>query len=169
MRSGHITTLAIAGFIPLHYYSAASRPPVNIEQMPTLTRTLLLLFCFSLTPWSLAVAADSVGNPIVSPETIAGTRIVNSEQLIEAVNITPGLILIDSRVAADHNDGFIEGSVSLTDTDTSCTTLAGVVPGKTSPVLFYCNGIRCGRSAKAAEVAVACGYSNVLCCRNGME
>ncbi len=137
--------------------------------MPTITRTLLLLLCFSEIPWSYAGIFGSVGNPVISPETIQGTRIVNSEQLIEAVSDTPGLILIDSRVAADRNDGFIEGSVNLTDTDTSCASLAGIVPGKTSPVLFYCNGIRCGRSAKAAEVAVACGYSNVLWFRNGME
>lgn len=137
--------------------------------MPTIFHTLLLLLCFLVLPWQLAGAGETIGNPVVSPATIEGTRIVNSEQLIEAVNDTPGLVLIDSRVVADRNDGFIEGSVSLTDTDTSCASLAGVVPGKTSPVLFYCNGIRCGRSAKAAEVAVACGYSNVLWFRNGME
>lgn len=137
--------------------------------MPTIIRTLLLLLGFSVTPWSSAGAADAVRNPIVSPQTIAGARIVNSEQLIEAVIDIPELILIDSRVAADRNDGFIEGSISLTDTDTSCASLAEVVPGKTSPVLFYCNGIRCGRSAKAAEVAVSCGYSHVLWFRNGME
>ena len=137
--------------------------------MPTIIRSLLLLLCFSEIPWSHAGVTGSAGNPVVSPETIQGTRIVNSEQLIEAVSDTPGLVLIDSRVAADRNDGFIEGSVNLTDTDTSCASLAGIVPGMASPVLFYCNGIRCGRSAKAAEVAVACGYSNVLWFRNGME
>ncbi len=137
--------------------------------MPTITRSLLLLIYFSAIPWSPAGAADSIEKPIVSPATVAGTRIVNSEQLIEAASDMPGLILIDSRVAADRTDGFIEGSVSLTDTDTSCASLAEVVPGKATPVLFYCNGIRCGRSAKAAAVAVACGYSDVLWFRNGME
>ena len=96
--------------------------------MPTITRSLLLLIYFSAIPWSPAGAADSVETPIVSPATVAGTRIVNSEQLIEAASDIPGLILIDSRVAADRTDGFIEGSVSLTDTDTSCATLAEVVP-----------------------------------------
>ena len=137
--------------------------------MPTIIRSLLLLLGLSVIPWSLAGAADAVRNPIVSPQTIAGARIVNSEQLIAAVNDIPAMILIDSRVAADRNDGFIEGSINLTDTDTSCASLAEVVPGKTSPVLFFCNGIRCGRSAKAAEVAVSCGYSHVLWFRNGME
>ena len=137
--------------------------------MPTITRSLLLLIYFSAIPWSNAGAADSVENPIVSPATVTGTRIVNSEQLIEAASNTPALILIDSRVAADRTDGFIEGSVNLTDTDTSCASLAEVVPGKATPLLFYCNGIRCGRSARAAAVAVACGYSDVLWFRNGME
>jgi rhodanese-related sulfurtransferase len=132
-------------------------------------RTLLLLLCFSASAWSLAEVSGSAGNPIVSPEQIGGARIVNSEQLIEAVTDIPGLVLIDSRVPADRTDGFIEGSINLTDTDTSCTSLAGIAPGRATPVLFYCNGIRCGRSARAARVAVACGYSNVLWFRNGME
>ena len=137
--------------------------------MPTITRSLLLLIYFSAIPWSNTGAADSDENPIVSPATVTGTRIVNSEQLIEAASNIPALILIDSRVAADRTDGFIEGSVNLTDTDTSCASLAEVVPGKATPLLFYCNGIRCGRSARAAAVAVACGYSDVLWFRNGME
>ena len=71
------------------------------ETMPTIIRSLLLLLGLSVIPWSLAGAADAVRNPIVSPQTIAGARIVNSEQLIAAVNDIPALILIDSLVASD--------------------------------------------------------------------
>ncbi len=108
-------------------------------------------------------------DPVVSPEQIPGTRIVDSEGVIEAVSALPGLVLIDSRIAADRSDGYIEDSVGLTDTDTSCDALARLVPEKTTPVLFYCNGIRCGRSARAAEIAVRCGYQDILWFRNGME
>jgi len=43
------------------------------------------------------------------------------------------------------------------------------VPALTSPILFYCNGINCGRSARAAVIAVDCGYTGIYWFRHGME
>jgi rhodanese-related sulfurtransferase len=106
---------------------------------------------------------------IVSPESIDGTTIVDAAGLIETVRQVPGLVLIDSRIKADRKEGFIEGSVSLPDTETDCESLAEIVPTRTTPVLFYCNGINCGRSATTASIAVDCGYTNVYWFRKGME
>ena len=94
---------------------------------------------------------------------------VNAEGLIEKVARLPALVLIDSRIPADRLDGYIEGSISLPDVDTNCTSLARVVPELTTPVLFYCNGIRCGRSASAVVIARNCGYRNLYWFRTGME
>jgi rhodanese-related sulfurtransferase len=106
---------------------------------------------------------------IVSPETIDGVVIVDAEGLIEKVTRLPDLVLIDSRIPADRAEGYIEGSISLPDENTSCATLARVLPGLTTPVLFYCNGIRCGRSARAVVIARDCGYRDLYWFRNGME
>jgi rhodanese-related sulfurtransferase len=106
---------------------------------------------------------------IVSPERIDGVHVVDAEGLIEQVMHTPSLVLVDSRIKADRLEGYIEGSISLPDIDTSCTSLAKVIPGLTTPVLFYCNGIRCGRSARAAVIARDCGYTNLYWFRRGME
>lgn len=78
-------------------------------------------------------------------------------------------MIIDSRKASDHAKGFIEGSIHLVDTDTTPETLAKVVPNKAAPVVFFCNGIKCGRSGKAAKVAIAAGYSKVYWFRNGWD
>jgi rhodanese-related sulfurtransferase len=83
--------------------------------------------------------------------------------------LQPQLLLIDSRVSADHREGFIEGSISLPDTDTRCASLAQAVPALNAPGLFYCNGVRCGRSGRAAVIAVDCGYTHIFLYRNGME
>lgn len=53
--------------------------------------------------------------------------------------------MIDSRVTADRKEGFIEGSISLPDTDTRCKSLAQAVAALNSPLLFYCNAVKCGR------------------------
>ena len=134
--------------------------------MPTFTRILLLPLLFSLALPSQTVPAN---DKIVSPEQIKGTTIVDAEGLIEIATQLPGLVLIDSRITADRKEGFIEGSISLPDAETSCDSLAQAVPILTSPILFYCNGIKCGRSAKAAVIAVDCRYTNIYWFRNGME
>jgi len=134
--------------------------------MPTSIHILLLFHLFSLSIVSLTATGN---NDIVSPETIDGTTIVDAEGLIETVTQIPELILIDSRISADHKEGFIEGSVSLPDIETYCDSLASIVPTLASPVLFYCNGIKCGRSARAAIIAIDCGYANIYWFRNGME
>jgi rhodanese-related sulfurtransferase len=134
--------------------------------MPTYIRNLLLPLLFTLALPSQTVPAN---DKIVSPETIEGTTIVNADGLIEIATQLPGLVLIDSRITADRKEGFIEGSISLPDAETSCDSLAQAVPTITSPTLFYCNGIKCGRSAKAAVIAVNCGYTHIYWFRNGME
>ncbi len=127
-------------------------------------QTILALYL--LTASTLLTAAS--GDKIISPEQIDGVTIVNAEGLIEQVTGTTGLVLIDSRISADRKDGYIEGSISLTDTDTNCATLARHIPTLDSPVLFYCNGIRCGRSGHAAQIAHDCGYSRIYWFRAGM-
>jgi rhodanese-related sulfurtransferase len=136
----------------------------DLISIPSHTLLLFLWFSFA-SPCQAATGNDKV----VSPETIDGTTIVDAEGLIEAARQVPGLILIDSRITADRKEGFIEGSVSLPDTETSCDSLASTAPSRRTPVLFYCNGINCGRSARAAIIAVDCGYTNVYWFRNGME
>jgi len=128
------------------------------------TQTALAL-CL-LTANALLPAA--AGDRFISPAQIDGVTTVDAEGLIEQVTGTPGLILIDSRIGADRKDGFIEGSISLPDTDTTCATLAEHIPTLDSPVLFYCNGVRCGRSAHAARIAHDCGYRRIYWFRAGL-
>ena len=134
--------------------------------MSTHTCIRLLFIWFSL---ALLCQTATANDKIISPERIEGTTIVDAEDLIELATQKQELVLIDSRISADHKEGYIEGSVSLPDTDTSCESLARTVPAPASPVLFYCNGIKCGRSARAALVAVDCGYTNIYWYRKGME
>jgi rhodanese-related sulfurtransferase len=44
-----------------------------------------------------------------------------------------------------------------------------VIPSRDHPVVFYCNGIRCGRSREAAQIARGCGFRNVYWFRGGFE
>ncbi len=116
----------------------------------------------------LADACPAASAP-VSPDEIPGAVIVDAEQLIELVVKHPDAVVIDSRVAVDRTDGYIEGSVHLVDTRTDCASLAGLIPAAGTPVIFYCNGVRCDRSGRAVAIAVACGYRQVHWFRGGVE
>lgn len=104
-----------------------------------------------------------------SPDRIEGSTLVNAEGFIELVGKIPDLLVIDSRIPGDRKQGYVEGSVSLPDVDTTCDSLAKVIPKKESPTLFYCNGVKCGRSATAVKIALGCGYKNIYWFRGGFE
>lgn len=145
--------------------------------MPIPHRISLLLLVISigtLARMNIAVsneqaAGSNVESRIVTPVRIEGVTNVDAEGLIEKVMNTPELVLIDSRITADRKEGYIEGSISLPDIDTTCDSLEIIAPDRNTPVMFYCNGIKCGRSAKAAQIAIDCGYTGVYLFRKGME
>lgn len=117
-----------------------------------------------------SLAADTAD---VSPEHVAGARKVSAEEVFSLFEKTRNLVIVDSRLASGPSsgraNGYIEGSVSLPDTETNCASLAKAIPRKTTPSLFYCNGPKCGRSAKAIKVAQQCGYNNIYWFRGGFE
>lgn len=104
-----------------------------------------------------------------SPEQIEGVKRISAEELIALANKRPDLVIIDSRVTANRKHGYIEGSYSLPDTDTTCDTLKKLITSKSAPAAFYCNGVKCGRSAKAVKIAVDCGYRDLYWFRGGFE
>ncbi len=118
--------------------------------------------------WASAAAAWAAAG-VRAPEEIPGVVRVDAEGLIETVRTVEDLVLVDSRIAMDRKQGYIEGSLSLPDVETDCERLAAVVPVKTHPVLFYCNGPKCGRSVAAIGIARACGYSNLYWFRGGFK
>jgi len=124
-------------------------------------RLIIMLMMFATTT-SYAAEPDT-------PLEIPGATKVTAEQVIELAGSKPNLIIIDSRITGDRRKGYIESSVSLPNTKTNCQSLANVLPKKESAALFYCNGVKCGRSGKALNIALQCGYTNLYWFRGGFE
>jgi len=106
---------------------------------------------------------------VTIPDSIPGTTRVDAEGVIALAGKTPDLVIIDARIAGDRKHGYIEGSVSLPDEQTSCASLAKVIPKKNSPTLIYCNGVKCGRSVISTRIALKCGYTRLYWFRGGFE
>lgn len=124
----------------------------------------LLLLCLSVP--LLVGAAEA---PDVSPDEIPGTIKVNAEELLDLVQRLPRLVVIDARIGSDRTQGYIEESISLPDVKTDCDSLKKIAPDRAQALLFYCNGPKCGRSAKSAQKAIGCGYKRLYWFRGGIE
>jgi rhodanese-related sulfurtransferase len=121
----------------------------------------------------LAIAAIlSVALPAAAQEApmeIAGATTVNARQVFDLVSKTPNMVILDNRKPEDFAAGHIDGAIRLIDTEVTSETLAKYIPVKDTPVLFYCNGVKCGRAAKATEKAVQLGYTKVYYYALGMD
>ena len=131
-------------------------------------RTFLLInkyLCASALLFAFSVSAE-----IKSPEFIDGTKRVTAEEAIELITSKESLIVIDARKSSDREEaGWIEGSIALPNYDTTPESLAKNIPGKSTPVLFYCNGVKCGRSVDSSKMAVKEGYKEIYWFRGGWE
>lgn len=105
----------------------------------------------------------------LSPEFIDGSTKINAEMLIQLARDNDDLVIIDSRIKSDRRQGFIAGSISLPDTETSCISLLPLIDRKDTATVFYCNGPKCRRSDIAVGIAKECKYTNIYWFRGGFE
>lgn len=122
-------------------------------------------FVASMLALALSASAASASAPLAIP----GATTVDAKAIISLMTDRPGLVIIDNRRAEDYANGFIEGAIRVLDTEMTEAVLASHVKTKDTPVLFYCNGLNCGRAAKATEMAVRWGYSQVFYYALGMD
>lgn len=127
-------------------------------------RSFLGVLIAALTVFSVASAQAQD-----APMTIGGAKTVNADQIIELVTKKADLVILDNRKPEDYAAGHIEGAVRLIDTDVTAESLAKAIKAKETPVLFYCNGLKCGRAAKAAQKAVDAGYKEIYYYALGLE
>jgi rhodanese-related sulfurtransferase len=125
-------------------------------------RTCLMVLTALLTWGAVAAAQDA-------PIRIEGAKTVSGKQAFKLIAKTPEIVIFDNRKAEDYAAGHIEGAIRLIDTDVNAESLARHVSSKDTPVLFYCNGVKSGRAAKATEKAVQLGYSEVYYYALGMD
>lgn len=117
-----------------------------------------------ITVLMMMLASLVVGTAIAkedAPKEVAGATTVDTEQVLEMMETLDNLVVIDARKDTDFAAGHIDGAIKLTNTDVSADTLAEVLDGLENPVIFYCNGPKCGRSSDAAKRAIEAGYTNV--------
>lgn len=76
-------------------------------------------------------------------------------------------LLVDSRNPEEYREAHIPGAINIP--QKKMEVQQGLLPSdKGSQIIFYCNGVKCGKSKKAAKKAIELGYSNVWVYAEGM-
>lgn len=128
---------------------------------------LAFLFLSSIPALSAEEAPNLAKSNTIVPEKIAGVTTVTAEQVIESLTSDKPPLLIDARIEQDRDYGYIENSISLPDIETNCDTLKSVSNDKNTHIMFYCNGVQCGRSAVSIKIARSCGYHKLSWFKGG--
>ena len=124
-----------------------------------ITLSVSALLAFASITFSASELIDA------TPETVAGSTTVDAAQA--KILFDDEAAFVDLRKENMWNSGRIPGAIWLDfKTAFSAEALAAEV-GKEEKVVFYCSGIRCPRSSKAAAKAVNWGYSQVYYFRDG--
>ncbi len=117
---------------------------------------VLLVLCLWI---SVASAADKekVSYKVLSSEDLKALTEQN----------TPGLVVVDARSVEEYQEVHIKNAVSIPlsklEKDSSLLPTS-----KDAKLVFYCNGIKCGKSGKSAKIALENGYRDVSVYADGM-
>ena len=88
-------------------------------------------------------------------------KVVTTDQLKAMMDEKKDFMLIDARTKDEYQEAHIANALSIP--EKSFEESSSLLPGdKNSLMVFYCNGVKCGKSKKAAIKADAMGYKNIL-------
>jgi rhodanese-related sulfurtransferase len=132
---------------------------MNFRRVPW-ARGLAVSAIFAILQSSL-FAAETTPPKTFSPSAPVAITI-DSEHLIELYQSVPGLRIIDSRLREDHALGYIEKSLSLPLSETSCESLSELTEDSEQALVFYCNGNGIDVSTEAIHIASNCGYKRLF-------
>ncbi|MEN8142325.1 MAG: transglutaminase domain-containing protein, partial [Thermodesulfobacteriota bacterium] len=99
--------------------------------------------------------------------TDGGYGLIDTDSLKGLLDRGSEISVFDARNPEEYQEVHIRGAGSLP--QKKFDEFIHLLPkDKSQPVVFYCNGVKCGKSKKAAKMALALGYENVLVYAEGM-
>jgi rhodanese-related sulfurtransferase len=131
--------------------------------MKFMLKSLLLIISFLFCHQLLAEESGKYQ----SPESVEGTETISLEQAKKMH--AEGVIFIDVRSPRQYKKRHIAGAVHLYIKDNFSEQNLLKLGQKDTPYILYCNGVHCSLSYKAAEKAVAWGFTNIKYYRDGFR
>jgi rhodanese-related sulfurtransferase len=88
-------------------------------------------------------------------------KVITTDQLKAMIDEKKDFLLIDARTKEEYQEAHIANALSVPENKFE-ETASLLPPDKNSLMVLYCNGVKCGKSKKAAKKADAMGYKNIL-------
>jgi rhodanese-related sulfurtransferase len=105
---------------------------------------LSLLFIF---------ASQSIAEPVY--------KSISTGQLKMMMDKKEAFVLVDARTNDEYDEAHIPGAVNVP--EKKFDELMPTLPSdKSSLLVIYCNGVKCGKSKKVAQKATAAGHTNII-------
>ncbi|HWH69114.1 MAG TPA: rhodanese-like domain-containing protein [Candidatus Sulfotelmatobacter sp.] len=125
---------------------------------------LILAVLATVTP----AAAETVETILGSlPPAKEGYRLVDTDSLQRLLDLNAPMLVVDARNPEEYQEVHIKGAVSIPEKQFAAHR--DRLPADTAAmIVFYCNGVKCGKSKKAAQKAMELGYSNLFVYAEGM-
>ncbi len=97
-----------------------------------------------------------------------GYALIDTPALKKLLDMNPeDLVVVDARNPEEYQEVHIKGAISVP--QKKFKKHQHLLPQeKTSRIIFYCNGIKCGKSRKAAKTALKMGYKRIYVYAEGM-
>lgn len=88
-------------------------------------------------------------------------RVIATDGLKALMDEKKDLVLVDTRTPEEFQEAHIKGAVSIPEKVFE-EKLSLLPSDKNALVVLYCNGVKCGKSKKAAKKADAAGFTNLV-------
>jgi rhodanese-related sulfurtransferase len=116
----------------------------------------------------LALAAILFGPAAVGADHLPAVQVLDADQLKVWIDQGNKMLLVDSRVASEYNEGHIPTAISIP-APVMDQYRAKLPSDDNYPLVFYCNGWpECKKSHDASSQAVEWGYRQVYWFRDGI-
>ena len=94
-------------------------------------------------------------------------QVITTDELKTMLDKNAAMTVIDARNPEEYQEVHIKGAINIPEKKFSEN--AGQLPAdKGARLVFYCNGVKCGKSKKAAQKASELGYTTILIYAEGM-
>jgi rhodanese-related sulfurtransferase len=101
---------------------------------------------------------------VLAPATVRAAekefRVIATAELKAMMDEKKSVVLVDTRTPEEFQEAHIKGAVSIPEKNFE-SQLSLLPADKNALIVLYCNGVKCGKSKKAAKKADAVGYANL--------
>jgi len=114
--------------------------------------TIFISFCMFIT--SLTAATPDY-------------QLITTDEFKKMLDVSTEMTVIDARNPEEYQEVHIKGAINIP-VKNFAQHQDKLPNNKSAKIIFYCNGVKCGKSKKAAQKAINLGYTNISVYASGM-